>query len=234
MILSNAALNWASLRSGMPLHEFLAVLTPEREQEILVAYNSWRCEKGLPEDKPVPFTPSTPPPAKRKESAIEQFMEQIAVEVEKEQEEDAILIGETMRVVRNTPVDWAPEKITTMDDDPSMDIDEGADMATAEKEPAAPAVPRVDIDEGTDMAVPEEPAATEPGSQAEEDRFDRLSAIASTLPKQPDPTLYQSILFDLGCSVGEAKAVAEDVRRYFTSKHRGTAGIRTFLEWLGE
>ena len=43
--------NWASVRSGLPLHELLAALTLEREQAILKAYNDWRRSKGLPEDK---------------------------------------------------------------------------------------------------------------------------------------------------------------------------------------
>ena len=59
MILSNTALNWASLRSGLGLGEFLFTLTPDREREILAAYNDWRRPKGLPEEKPI--TPSAPP-----------------------------------------------------------------------------------------------------------------------------------------------------------------------------
>lgn len=54
MILSNTALNWASLRSGLGLGEFLFTLTPDREREILAAYNDWRRSKGLPEEKPIP------------------------------------------------------------------------------------------------------------------------------------------------------------------------------------
>ena len=45
MILSNAALNWASVRSGLGLGDFLPSLTPEKEQEILKAYNEMRWRK---------------------------------------------------------------------------------------------------------------------------------------------------------------------------------------------
>jgi len=256
MILSNAALNWASVRSGLPLHELLAALTPEREQAILKAYNDWRRSKGLPEDKPVAPATSVPtapplPPEQRNSSDIERLMEQIADEVEKEQEEDAILIEETMEAIDSTPIEWVPEEIVeeiatqTAEEaeaeaaepaPPSVDIDEGTEMDAAEEEPAAPSV---DIDEGTDMtaAEPAEPPATEPSSQAEEKTdsvFDRLSAIARTLPKAPDPALYQEIVADLGCSKEVLRPVAEDIRKFFTARHRGTVGIRTFMEWLGE
>lgn len=284
MILSNAALNWASVRSGLGLGDFLSSLTPEREQEILKAYNAWRRSKGLPEDKlitsPTASTASTaplttPPPEKRKESAIEQLIEQIADEVEKEQEEDAILIGETMEAIDNTPIECVPEEIVeeiaTMDEeeaaaeepveeptDPGVDIDGGVDTSAAEEEPAAattPAAPSVDIDDGQEMPAAENQTSSSEGdmsiSEGEtfikegetlikekqtttESLFDRLSTIARTLPKEQDPALYESLLADLSCSVEEAKATAEDVRKHFTARHRSTVGIRTFMEWLAQ
>ena len=53
MILPTACINWAALRSGLSLPDFLASLNPEREEEILKSYNAWRKSKGLPEEKPV-------------------------------------------------------------------------------------------------------------------------------------------------------------------------------------
>lgn len=262
MILSNAALNWASVRSGLGLGDFLSSLTPEREQEILKAYNAWRRSKGLPEDKPVAPTPSvptapTPPPAKREESAIAQLMEQIADEVEKEQEEDAILIGETIEQIDSTPIEWVPEEIVeeiaTMDEEepeaPSVDIDEETDMDAAEEAPDAPAllikgddtVPAPAEDAPALLIKGDEPVPT-PAEDApallvrneELSLFDRLSAVARTLPKSQDPALYESLLADLGCSVEEARETAEDVRKHFTAKHRSTVGIRSFMEWLSK
>ena len=39
MILSNNAFNWAMLRSGMGTGEFMASLTPEKEEELFKQYN---------------------------------------------------------------------------------------------------------------------------------------------------------------------------------------------------
>ena len=53
MILPTACINWAALRSGLSLPDFMASLDSEREEEILKSYNAWRKSKGLPEEKPV-------------------------------------------------------------------------------------------------------------------------------------------------------------------------------------
>ena len=48
MILPTACINWAALRSGLSLPDFMASLNPEREEEILDSCNAWRKSKGLP------------------------------------------------------------------------------------------------------------------------------------------------------------------------------------------
>lgn len=63
MILPTACINWAALRSGLSLPDFMASLDPEREVEILKSYNAWRKSKGLPEVRPcVPKPPVAPKP----------------------------------------------------------------------------------------------------------------------------------------------------------------------------
>ena len=63
MILPTACINWAALRSGLSLPDFMASLDPEREEEILKSYNAWRKSKGLPEVRPcVPKPPVAPKP----------------------------------------------------------------------------------------------------------------------------------------------------------------------------
>ena len=261
MILSNAARNWASVRSGLGLGDFLSSLTPEREQEILKAYNAWRRSKGLPEDKPVAPTPSvptapTPPPAKREESAIAQLMEQIADEVEKEQEEDAILIGETIEQIDSIPVEEVPEEIATQaaeeaePTDLSVDIDEGTEMAEEEpvaEEPtgepvAVPAAPSVDIDEAVQEVsteAPTEETPTEASEEAAEEAptqassiSDRFAAIARKLPREGDPDLYAQILEQLGGSVEALRMAAQITWEEYRRRHKGTAAISAFLNWL--
>ena len=51
MILSNNAFNWAMLRSGMSMGDFIASLTQEREEELLNVCNAWRRSKGLAAEK---------------------------------------------------------------------------------------------------------------------------------------------------------------------------------------
>ena len=48
MILSTGCIDWAALRSGLSLPDFMASLNPEREEEILDSCNAWRKSKGLP------------------------------------------------------------------------------------------------------------------------------------------------------------------------------------------
>ena len=63
MILPTACINWAALRSGLSLPDFMASLDPEREEESLKSYNAWRKSKGLPEVRPcVPKPPVAPKP----------------------------------------------------------------------------------------------------------------------------------------------------------------------------
>lgn len=63
MNLPDSALSWAATRSGKSLGDFISSLTPEREIEIMDAYNRWRGEHGLPE---VELIPSHEEPRQRK------------------------------------------------------------------------------------------------------------------------------------------------------------------------
>lgn len=62
MILPTACINWAALRSGLSLPDFMASLNPQREEEILKSYNAWRKSKGLPEVRPVAAEPRATKP----------------------------------------------------------------------------------------------------------------------------------------------------------------------------
>lgn len=63
MNLPDSALSWAATRCGKSLSDFISSLTPEKEIEIMDAYNRWRREHGLPE---VAFIPSHEEPRHRK------------------------------------------------------------------------------------------------------------------------------------------------------------------------
>ena len=63
--LPDSALSWAATRSGLPLSEYIASLTRERETVIMQDYNRWRKEHGLsetalitPSELPMPRKPA--------------------------------------------------------------------------------------------------------------------------------------------------------------------------------
>ena len=101
MILPTACINWALLRSGKGLGEFLSSLTPEKEDEILISYNAWRRSKGLPEEKAIE---ASPPPAPRNKTApraasnndISTLINKVAAEMEQEEEAEEALIQEAL------------------------------------------------------------------------------------------------------------------------------------------
>ena len=253
MILSNAALNWASIRSGMSLHEFLSSLTPGRRRYWLLVMTG----EGLRVCRRISqsYLPCRPRHHLQspKKAKIERLIEQIAGEVEKEQEEEAEFLEETMEAIDSTPVELVPkivEEIATEDEEepsePSVDIDEPADTSAAEEEPpeeAAPAPPSVDIDE-EEMAAAEE-AAAEEQAEAPEDAAEeapkevtapsisgRFAAIARKLPREGDPDLYSQILEQLGGSVEALRMAAQITWEEYRRRHKGTAAISAFLNWL--
>ena len=174
--------------------------------------------------------------------------------MEKEQEEEAEFLEETMEAIDSTPVELVPkeivEEIATEDEEepsePSVDIDEPADTSAAEEEPpeeAAPAPPSVDIDE-EEMAAAEE-AAAEEQAEAPEDAAEeapkevtapsisgRFAAIARKLPREGDPDLYSQILEQLGGSVEALRMAAQITWEEYRRRHKGTAAISAFLNWL--
>lgn len=235
MILSNAAFNWASLRSGLTLPDFVASLTPEKEEEILKQYNEWRRARGLPEDKPL----APKPPARvageaaspqqavpvaqaaPEQDALSEMVSQIADQVKREALEEAELIKEALREIDVEPAPRRPEEAPEA-------------AAPRAKAPAQTAALPEDDNARPPLAVVEKPVTAEgPTAGAQPlSLSDRLSAMARALPKEPDPALYSRILEQLGESVEAVSAAIDAVRREYTAKHRSTAGLRKFLDWL--
>ena len=103
MIQSTNAFNWAALRSGMSTGDFMASLTPEREEELFKQYNEWRRSKGLAEEKaPTPPISPSAAPKQRKEPAaspvddLSALINEVAAEVEEEEAEEAALIQDVL------------------------------------------------------------------------------------------------------------------------------------------
>ena len=224
MILSNAAFNWASLRSGLTLPDFVASLTPEREEEILKQYNEWRRARGLPEDKPLvpkpPAQAASPQPAAPVAQAspqpdeLSEMVSQIADQVKREALEEAELIKEALREIDIEPAPRRPEEAPEA-------------AAPREDNGVAESGARPPVAVGKKPATGEGPTAAQPLSLS-----DRLSVMARTLPKEPDPALYSHILDQLGEGVDAVREAIDAVRRDYTAKHRSTAGLKKFLEWL--
>lgn len=228
MILSNAAFNWASLRSGLTLPDFVASLTPEREGEILKQYNEWRRARGLPEDKPIMPKPparaegeaASPQPAEpvaqasARQDELSEMVSQIADQVKREALEEAELIKQALREIDEEPAPRRPEEAPEA---AALPEDSGVEESGA----------RPPVAVGEKPATDEGPTTAQPLSLS-----DRLSAMARALPKEPDPALYSHILDQLGESVDAVRAALDAVRREYTAKHRSTAGLRKFLDWL--
>lgn len=218
MILSTNAFNWAALRSGMSTGDFMASLTPEREEELFKQYNEWRRSKGLAEEK-APTPPPTPvsaAPKQRKEPAaspvddLSALINEVAAEVEEEEAEAAALIQDAL--------DGADELVEEETAAVPEEIEADKEVPTIENE-----LPSEDdhITDETEVAAPEVAAAS---------AID-FAAVIRSLPKEPDPALYSRIKEQFGEATKELAQVA---LKEATNKHRGTAAIRTFLEWLND
>ena len=237
MILSNNAFNWAMLRSGMGMGDFIASLTPEREAELFKAYNEWRRSRGLPEEKaPVPApTIAAPAPVQEEKPAapvddlsalITEVAAEVAAEVEEEEAEEAALVQNALdgadEIVEETePVpEEIEEEIEEYEpveaDEPENDAPE---VAAAPEVVTTPAL----ADEPV-AAAPEAPVDTEPATQSVD-----FATIIRSLPKEADPALYSRIKDQFG---QETLSMAQAALKEATAKHRTTAAIRAFIAYL--
>lgn len=241
MILPNSALSWAATRSGLGFGDFLSSLTPEREQHILQIYNNWRASKGL---KAVgaaePVTPTTPSDitsrVENEDDAGEQdemaaMMESIAEEIEEQEIAEAEELAQTLEEIDAIPVE---EEIDVIEDEIAAEDDAvPADDIAAEDD----AVPDDDIAAVEDDAIPDddnppvhiEEAEAEPS--VTEGTPKETAAALSKLPKEPDEQIYHS-LFSQFIDRADAIAAVKERIKYHTIRHRGTAGLRLFWQWL--
>lgn len=200
MILPTACINWAALRSGLSLSDFMASLNPEREEEILKSYNAWKKSKGLPEARPcvpkppvapTPTTPPKPPVAveqplmkgedKREpqdddadepqEDDISDLVSKIADQVAQEELEDTELIQEALRMPEERIPQELEEKLAA-----------AAPSEVATTAPQAAVAPQVET-----VTAPSEVANTAPQAAIapQVETVTASSEAASTEPAEP-------------------------------------------------
>ena len=225
MILSIPALNWAAVRSGLGLGDFMASLTPEKEESILAAYNDWRKSKGLKPEGPVsPIVTVAQEEGPKDDLSV--MMEAVAEEIEEEEAAEAAEIAHTIEEIDaiDVPADDTPipeeveEQIIIADDDAApptvIDAVHVSDDHTG--------------GQAADAATPEQTYETvEEKAVPIEQRIDKL-------PKDATPPLYEDILASMAGDVDMLKSVTETVIKDHTRRHRGTAAQRQFLSWLEE
>lgn len=139
-MLSTSVFAWAQARSGLTTADFMATLTPEREEEIFQSYNEWRLSKGLKPVERAAQTVVAPPP--RPPKAVNDFdvlLKTLAAEVEAQEEEEAEEIARTMAEIDAMEV---PEEDAPMDD-PEADDAPAPDPEPVRVEP--PSIP-ADLD----------------------------------------------------------------------------------------
>ena len=184
MILPTACINWAALRSGLSLPDFMASLDSEREEEILKSYNAWRKSKGLPEVRPVAAEPraTKPQPSTQgddvdkpqaddarepqgedepQDDDVAGLVSKIADQLAREDLEDAELIQEALRM---------PEERIPRELEEELEMEAMAEEADTAQQASA---------------VPSEVAATEPQAATEP------SEVAATTPSEAAATAPQ-------------------------------------------
>lgn len=139
-MLSTSVFAWAQARSGLTTADFMATLTPEKEEEIFQSYNEWRLSKGLKPVERAAQTVVAPPPRPAKvENDFDVLLKTLAAEVEAQQEEEAEEIARTMAEIDAMEV---PEEDAPMDD-PEADDAPAPDPEPVRVEP--PSIP-ADLD----------------------------------------------------------------------------------------
>lgn len=231
MILSNNAFNWAVLRSGMGTGDFIASLTPEREEELFKQYNEWRRKRGLPEEK---MTMPTPVPIQTPATAsvdnLSALINEVAAEMEEEEAEEAALVhnaldgaDEIVEEAELAPDEIVEEASVSTGVDEAIAEDAAPEVVTTPAVPAEATVPEV----MTTQSVASEAMGAEPAS---EQRVDFRSVIHS-LPKEAAPALYSRIKGEYG---NRTLTLTQVALQEATKRHRGTVAIRAFLAWLNE
>lgn len=247
MILSNNAFNWAMLRSGMGTGDFIASLTPEREEELFKQYNEWRRKRGLPEEEAIE-TPPPPEPRKKPtpqaasnngnvsmvkgamEDDISVLINEVAAEVEEEEAEEATLIQSAL-----DGADEIVEEAEAASDEIAEEIEE---ETVAEEAETVPMDTGDEVDEAAALEVVTTPAVAadavpevDTASEVSTERSMDFAAVIRTLPKEADHALYSRIKAQFG---GETKSMAEAALKEATAKHRATAAIKAFIAWMGQ
>ena len=252
MILPTACINWAALRSGLSLPDFMASLDPEREEEILKSYNAWRKSKGLPEVRPVVAEPraTKPQPSTQGDDVdklqaddarepqaddldepqhddVAGLVSKNADQVAREELEDAELIRETLRM----PEERIPREL---EEELEILVEEAdTEQAAASQVATEPQVEANTAPSEVAATAPQQSPATAPQVEPDDPIMEAdILTIARTLPKVADPALYQEILAQLDAPAEVVKSLAEETRKLYTAKHRSTVGLRAFIEWL--
>lgn len=229
MILPTNAFNWAALRSGLSTGDFIASLTPEREEQLFKQYNEWRRSKGLAEEKALAPAPISAPENRRKEDALSALFSQVADEVVTEEAalvQDALdgadgIVEEELEAHAPIPAEVEEE----------IEADE---PVPEEAEAAQPASEEVEVEIETDEPVSADDApkaATTLAVANEAESVVDFTTVIRSLPKEADPDNYRGIKAQFG---EETLTLAQAALGEAKKKHKGTAAIRTFITWLNE
>ena len=229
MILPTNAFNWAALRSGLSTGDFIASLTPEREEQLFKQYNEWRRSKGLAEEKALAPAPISAPENRRKEDALSALFSQVADEVVAEEAalvQDALdgadgIVEEELEAHAPIPAEVEDEAAQPAPEEVEVEIETDEPVAADEPLSAEELVPE-------DYA-PE--AATTPAVANEAEPVVDFAAVIRSLPKEAAPELYRGIKAQFG---EETLTLAQAALKKATAKHRGTSAIRAFIAWLNE
>ena len=204
MILPTACINWAALRSGLSLPDFMASLNPQREEEILKSYNAWRKDKGLPEVRPVAAEPraTKPQPSTQgddvdkpqaddarepqaddldepQDDDISGLVSKIADQVAREELEEAELIQEALRL---------PEERIPRELEEELEMEAMAEEADTAQAAASQAATEPQVEANTEpqaATASSEAAATVPSEVAATALATAPSEAASTEPAEP-------------------------------------------------
>lgn len=224
MILSTNAFNWAMLRSGMNMGDFIASLTLEREEELHKQYNEWRKARGLAEDTILssPPTSAVPTAPKRElppEDDLSALISQVADEVEAEKAAEAELIHNAYvgaDGIIEEEVAPTPDEIVEEMEEPAPDREISMPMDTVSPESSTTLSQKDAVEAASEGAGP--------GAD--------FTAILRTLPKEPDPALYERIAAQFGRETVRAALESELAHR--KRRHKAFTPVLKYLEWMGE
>ena len=209
MILPTACINWAALRSGLSLPDFMASLDPEREEEILKSYNAWRKDKGLPEVRPVAAEPraTKPQPSTQgddvdkpqaddarepqgedepQDDDVAGLVSKIADQVAREELEEAELIQEALRL---------PEERIPRELEEELEMEAMAEEADTAQAAASQAAAASQVEANTEpqaATAPSEAPATASSEVATTALATAPSEVVATAPQESPATEQQS------------------------------------------